>query len=103
VKLAFGSFVVACLALFVGGMLMPPTHAQIGSFSGWDPPPALLRGVCFATVDNQSRHFRVEEVRNGWIRIATAVDKIQVSSFVRVESRWLNAATFREIVTLSGP
>ena len=102
-KLAFGSFVVAGFTVLAGALLMPSAHAQISSMSGLDQPPPLIRGICFATTDNQARHFRVEEVRNGWIRVATAADKTQTNPFVRVESRWLNGLHFHEVVTLSGP
>ena len=44
-----------------------------------------------------------QEVCNGWIRVATAADKNQTNTLVRVETRWVNVAYFQEIVTLSGP
>jgi hypothetical protein len=103
VKLAFCSVVVAGFTLLVVALLMPPAHAQISSMSSPDQPPALIRGTCFASTDDQQRHLRVEEVRNGWIRVATAVDKNQNNPFVRVESRWLNGVYFREVTIISGP
>ena len=94
---------IAGLAVLVVGLLTPSAHAQISAISGPDQPPPLLRGTCFATADALQRHFRVEEVRNGWIRVATAADKNQTNVFVRIETRWLNAIRFHEVVTLSGP
>jgi hypothetical protein len=94
---------VAAFAVLAGASAVPAAHAQITSISGPDQPPALLRGVCFATVANQERHFRVEEVRNNWIRVSTAPDKNQTNSFVNVQTRWLNALYLVEVVTLTGP
>jgi hypothetical protein len=94
---------VAAFAAFAGARAVPAAHAQITSIAGPDQPPALFRGTCFASVAKQDRHFRVDEVRNGWIRVSTAPDKNQTNSFVNVQTRWLNALYLVEIVTLTGP
>ena len=91
----------ACMAALAAALHVPSAHAQISSFPS-EEPPSLFRGTCFATAPT-NQHFRVEEIRNGWIRVATAADKNQTDSFVRVESRWLHWSRFPEIVTLSGP
>jgi hypothetical protein len=93
---------IAGIAALTAALQMPSAHAQISSFASPEVPPSLLRGTCFATAAT-NQHFRVEEVRNGWIRVATAADKNQTNSFVRIESRWLHWSRFPEIVTLSGP
>jgi hypothetical protein len=93
---------IAGIATLTAVLHMPSAHAQIGSFTSPELPPSLLRGTCFAAA-GVDRHFRVEEVRNGWVRVATAADKNQTNPFVKVESRWLHWSRFPEVVTLSGP
>ena len=102
-KFALGSLLAAGLTMLAGAWLMPGAQAQISSISSADQLPPVIRGTCFATTDNRERHLRVEEVRNGWIRVATAGDKNQTNSLIRVESRWLNPVHIRELTILSGP
>ena len=101
-RLAFVSSLVALSVVLAATLLTRSVHAQITSISGPDQP-SLIRGSCFATVNNKDRHLRVEEIRNAWIRVAIAADKTQTNTLVRVETRWINAAYLQEIVTLSGP
>lgn len=102
-KLAFVALVVAGFAFVAGALLVPSAQAQITSISGPDQLPALVRGTCFSTADDRARHVRVEEVRNAWIRVSIAADRNQTTTLVRIESRWMNGAWFREVVILSGP
>lgn len=101
-KLAVVSCAGAVFAVLAIALLTTSAQAQITSIAGPDSPP-LVRGTCFTTTDAKAPHFRVEEIRNNWVRVATEADKNQTNTLVRVETRWLNAIRFAEIITLSGP
>jgi hypothetical protein len=103
VKLAVVSLAIVVVALVAGARLTPSAHAQISSITGLDQVPPFLRGTCFASPGAANLHYRVEEVRGPWVRVATAADKNQTNSFVRIEARWLQVARFQEVVLISGP
>ena len=102
-KFAVSSLAIAVVALVVGARFTPSTHAQISSITGLDQVPPFLRGTCFASTGTANLHYRVEEVRGPWVRVAIAADKNQTNSFVRIEARWLQVARFQELVLISGP